>query len=408
MKRIKTAIIFIGICFFVTAMGLSSIKYEPLTIKSTIKLAVINSSDCSLTEMKLSKMNGNGWILSMFTPEISANYSFSYSSTITNDFNAYVEVPISPLFVLSNKKNIHDLKESVLKTKFLQTKMKTIDNALNLYNLLFEEQHIASVYNTIISKACRLNMSDERSKEVIENMKISLDQHLITIEEMSYDLKNMLSIPQSRNIKLVDDILSSKYFSELLRKIKYAVSNQRFPEPPNLLILDENRKILKEENAIRWISNSFSFFLNLDNIVDLIQSKSHELSYGIKMNILSVLNLFNLSLTLSNTSGIAFSISMNGIPTKNLDVSNNYSTSFSSAKNQNIQSQYKHKIVILYKKMLIYYEEYKNLLKHIPKTFTMDNVEYLSNYIANIERLSQMKSLYIQTVLKLSELLCIL
>ena len=262
MKKFKMFFVIVGICILLTELGMASAKYRPLTITNIIKLSVVNSQECSSFETKLNHMNDNNWVLPMFMPKFSVDYSFSYNSTIVNNLNANMEIPISPLFVLDKQKNINNLRENVLKVELRQSKMKAMNDALNLYNLLFEEEHLAEVYKMVINKACKLSSNDELSNEIIDNMKISLKQHLITIEEMSYDLKNVLSIPQEENIKLTEDVFSSKYLSILLKKIRHIVNDKCFPQSPSLLIANENEKAVEEENNIRWIYNSVSFFLN--------------------------------------------------------------------------------------------------------------------------------------------------
>lgn len=402
----KANILFIVSCLFLIESGLSSVGYKSLTVNDVIKLAITNSHEYSLLKKELNKTSGNNWFLSLFIPQLSANYNFSYDSTTTSNFSVDVEIPISPLLVLNSQRNIHNLKESMLRIKLLKSKMEAIDNSLNLYNLLSGEKYVACIYKEVISKASGLAIHDKRSMNLIEDMKLSLKQHLITIKEMTYDLKNMLSVPQAMSIKLGGDILSSKYFHELLHKINYDISNGKISASLDFLISSENKKILKEKNAIEWISNSVSLFLNLNSAIVPNQDESKELSYGIKVNIFDILNLFSVNLVFSNTSGITFSFSANKASTESglFSISN-----FTLLPDSSIQSQYKQKITILYDKMLVYREQYDNALKNIPSTFTnIEDVEGLYDYLANIENLSQFKSLYVQTVLSLGKLLNVL
>lgn len=381
-------------------MGISKSEYLRLTVKGVISLALKNSVQYQLSMSNIKELEKKQELISLFSPRLSTFLNFQ-STGNSLSLGLSIQIPISPILAVNKRCTIQELKREVEVIRSQKTSAETLKNALNLFSLLSNEKSLLSMYETLLAQI----QQNSFPKETIREISYAIKKHKITMEEMEFDLKNMLGIPQNKNILIGEELINSDYFNELVSKIHNLMANTNIPKSPDVLLTKKNARILELERETSRIMDAVSFFVDLNRMSNTFDSGTIEFSYGIRINLLDLPGNINLSIDISKGKDLELSLNTIIGGLNRVRDFNDHLTA-NDKEMEKAQMTYEHNLRILYQKLLVYRDEYEDLISTCNPPLNGDPNVFLS-YFSEAEKMLRKRALYIQTVLELAQLLMI-
>ncbi|OAA21515.1 hypothetical protein [Kosmotoga sp. DU53] len=382
------------------SMGISKSEYLRLTVKGVISLALKNSVQYQLSMSNIKELEKKQELISLFSPRLSTFLNFQ-STGNSLSLGLSIQIPISPILAVNKRCTIQELKREVEVIRSQKTSAETLKNALNLFSLLSNEKSLLSMYETLLAQI----QQNSFPKETIREISYAIKKHKITMEEMEFDLKNMLGIPQNKNILIGEELINSDYFNELVSKIHNLMANTNIPKSPDVLLTKKNARILELERETSRIMDAVSFFVDLNRMSNTFDSGTIEFSYGIRINLLDLPGNINLSIDISKGKDLELSLNTIIGGLNRVRDFNDHLTA-NDKEMEKAQMTYEHNLRILYQKLLVYRDEYEDLISTCNPPLNGDPNVFLS-YFSEAEKMLRKRALYIQTVLELAQLLMI-
>jgi len=382
------------------SMGISKSEYLRLTVKGVISLALKNSVQYQLSMSNIKELEKKQELISLFSPRLSTFLNFQ-STGNSLSLGLSIQIPISPILAVNKRCTIQELKREVEVIRSQKTSAETLKNALNLFSLLSNEKSLLSMYETLLAQI----QQNSFPKETIREISYAIKKHKITMEEMEFDLKNMLGIPQNKNILIGEELINSDYFNELVSKIHNLMANTNIPKSPDVLLTKKNARILELERETSRIMDAVSFFVDLNRMSNTFDSGTIEFSYGIRINLLDLPGNINLSIDISKGKDLELSLNTIIGGLNRVRDFNDHLTA-NDKEMEKAQMTYEHNLRILYQKLLVYRDEYEDLISSCNPPLNGDPNVFLS-YFSEAEKMLRKRALYIQTVLELAQLLMI-